>query len=187
MAWVDDFAAASQGLAQALQDAWNDPAEAIRLLLPLTSWQPPPFPGSGPLAQASNAAQVALAFNLRTNACAALGTAAQRYQPASYQDAAQVRQTVCNALQAHAVAAADAGLDETFAALRQLRADVALYFAVLGANLAFLVDVTTHQPMPSLEEAWRLYQDTTREPQLVGSADPSHPLFLPVEYPALDR
>lgn len=187
MPWVDDFAAASQALAEALQAAWNDPAEAIRLLLPLTSWQPRPFPGSGPLAQTANAAQAALAFNLRTNACASLGTAAQRYQPASYQDAAQVRQTVCTALQAQAVAAADQGMDATYAALRQLRADVALYFAVLGANLALLVEVTTRQPMPSLEEAWRLYQDTTREPQLVGAADPPHPLFLPVEYPALDR
>lgn len=187
MAWADDYAAAVQALTQTLATAWQDPAEAIRLLLPLTSFAPPPFPGSGPLAAAKNATQEAMVSTLRTAACSALGVAAQAYAPASYQDATAVRKAVCDALQAEAVRAADAGLDEVYSALRSLRAAVAFDLAVKGANLAALVQVETRQPMPSLEEAWRLYQDTSREPQLVGSADPPHPLFLPVAYPALNR
>jgi hypothetical protein len=41
--------------------------------------------------------------------------------------------------------------------------------------------------MPSLAEAWTLYQDTPREPGLVASADPPHPLFMPTSFPALNQ
>jgi prophage DNA circulation protein len=183
--WVDEFTAAADALAEALRSAAADPADGIRLLLPLTSWLPPPFPGQGGLVVELNAAQDAIAGSLRSAACAALGRAAQGYQPRSYQDASATRNAVCGALGAEATRAADAGRDETYAALRDLRAAVALDLAVRGANLAWLVEVTTRQTEPSLVEAWTLYQDTTREPELVGSADPPHPLFLPLDFPAL--
>ena len=70
-------------------------------------------------------------------------------------------------------------------ALRDLRAAVALDLAVRGANLAALVEITTLVPMPSLAEAWTLYQDTAREPELVASANPPHPLFMPLQFAAL--
>ena len=62
---------------------------------------------------------------------------------------------------------------------------MALDLAVRGAQLPLLVEVTTPVSMPSLAEAWTLYQDTTREPQLVASADPPHPLFMPLSFDAL--
>lgn len=182
---ASDLAAAAETLATALLEATTDPADAIRLLLPLAQWIPPPLPGSGPLAQNAQAVQDAIASNLRSSACAALAQAATLYQPSSYQDALSLRQLVCAALDAEATLSADAGRDATYQALRELRAAVALDLAVRGANLASLVEVTTRVPMPSLTEAWTLYQDTTREPQLVASADPSHPLFMPLSFPAL--
>src|SRR5271169_2832439 len=153
---ASDVAAAAVTLATALLEATTDPADAIRLLLPLTEWVPPPVPGSGPLAQQAQARQDALASNLRCAACAALAQAVPLYQPVSYQDAQSLRQLVCGALD----------------------------LAVRGANLAALVEITTQVPMPSLAEAWTLYQDTTREPQLVASANPPHPLFIPLSFPA---
>jgi prophage DNA circulation protein len=180
-----DFSAASTALAQALLDSTTDPADAIRLLVPLAGVLPPPVLGSGPLAIAAQAAQFALAANLRAAACAALARAVPLYQPVSYQDAFAVRQLVCDALEAEATRCADAGLDASYQALRELRAAVALDLAVRGASLALLVEVETLVAMPSLAEAWTLYQDTTREPQLVGSADPPHPLFMPQSFPAL--
>ena len=57
-------------------------------------------------------------------------------------------------LDAEATICADAGRDASFAALRDLRAAVALDLAVRGANLASLVEITTLVPMPSLAEAW---------------------------------
>ena len=188
LALAEAFAAAAGDLAQALFAATSDPADAVRLLLPLTRWLAPPLAGAGgPLSVEAQTAQDALASNLRCAACAALAQASALYQPASYQDAQSLRATVCGALDAEATRCADAGRDTSYQALRDLRAAVALDLAVRGANLASLVEVETLVPMPSLAEAWTLYQDTSREPQLVASADPPHPLFMPLSFPALAR
>jgi prophage DNA circulation protein len=183
----DAFAGASVDLANALAASANDPADAIRLLLPLAGWVPPAIPGAGALSAEARAAQDAIASNLRCAACAALGAATAVYRPISYQDAQAVRVAVCDALQAEATRAGDAGRDATYQALIALRAAVALDLAVRGANLARLVEIATRVPMPSLAEAWTLYQDTPREPGLVASADPPHPLFMPLTFPALNE
>jgi prophage DNA circulation protein len=183
----DAFAAAGVALANALAASANDPADAIRLLLPLAGWVPPDIPGGGPLAVNARAAADAIASNLRCAACAALATATLDYGPISYQDAQAVRVAVCGALDAEATRAGDAGRDATYQALRDLRAAVALDLAVRGANLAWLVEIDTSAPMPSLAEAWTLYHDTPREPGLVASADPPHPLFMPTSFPALNE
>ena len=183
----DAFAAAGVDLATALAASANDPADAIRLLLPLTGWMPPPIAGTGALSAEARAAQDAMASTLRCACCAALAQATQAYLPVSYQDAVAVRTAVCGALDAEATRAGDAGKDATYQALRSLRAAVALDLAVRGANLAWLVEIDTAAPIPSLAEAWTLYQDTPREPGLVASADPPHPLFMPTSFPALNQ
>jgi prophage DNA circulation protein len=183
----DAFAAAGAQLAQALAAAINDPADAIRLLIPLASWQPAAIAGSGPFSARANAALDAMAGNLRCAACAALAGATQAYRPASYQDAQALRAAVCGALDAAATHAADAGLDATYQAFRTLRALVSLDLAIRGAQLAYLVEIETAVSMPSLAEAWTLYQDTTREPALVAASGAAHPLFMPLDYPGLSR
>ena len=183
----DAFAEAGAQLAQAVADAINDPADAIRLLIPLCQWVPPPPPGSGPLAARTAAAQSAIADSLRCAACAALASATGRYLPASYQDAQALRTTVCAVLDAEATLAADAGRDATFAALRDLRTAVSMDLALRGADLAYLVEVETRVSIPSLAEAWGLYQDTTREPSIVASSGVRHPLWMPLEFAALSR
>ena len=186
-AQTDAFADASEQLASAVAAAINDPADAIRLLIPLASWVPPTLPGSGALAYNARAAQDAIADNLRCAACAALATATQAYRPASYQDAQALRRAVCDVLDAQATRCADAKRDASFAALRNLRTAVSLDLAVRGANLAYLVEIETGTSMPALAEAWTLYQDTTREPALVAAADVAHPLFMPLDFPGLSR
>jgi prophage DNA circulation protein len=182
-----DFSAAAVQLADALQAATIDPADAIRLLLPLADFQPGTLPGTGSVAIRAQTAQEAMASNLRCAACAALARSARAYQPASYEDALALRRAVCGALDREATRSADAGRDATYRAVSELRAAVALDLAVRGANLASLIEIITRVSMPSLVEAWSLYQDTTREPQLTASADPPHPLFLPAEFAALSR
>jgi prophage DNA circulation protein len=184
---TDAFAEASAALADAVVAATNDPADAVRLLLPLCHWQPTSVFGSGPLAGVMTAWQTAIVRNLHCAALAALAVAATAYQPISYQDAQSLRSMVCAAIDAEATLAADAGDDATYGALRNLRVAVAIDLAIRGANLPALVEVTTLVSMPSLAEAWALYQDTSREPQLVASADAPHPLFLPLSFPALSQ
>ena len=179
------FAAAGRRLVAAIQESAGDPADAIRLLMPLTQWVPPDLPGTGPLQSVSQDVQDLAASNLRCAACAALARATVRYQPLSYQDAFSLRQMVCATIAAEAQRCADAGRDASYQALRNLYAAVAFDLAVRGASLPLLVEVVTAVPMPSLTEAWTLYQDTTREPQLVASSGASHPLFLPLEFEAL--
>jgi prophage DNA circulation protein len=183
----DAFAAAAVALADALAASAADPADAIRMLLPLAGWLPPPIAGHGPLAANARLASEAIASNLRCAACAALAGAATAYAPASYQDALAVRRVVCGALDAEATRCGDIGLDATYQALRELRAAVSLDLAARGANLAWLVEIETRAPTPSLTESWRLYHDTPREPGLVASADPPHPLFMPTRFPALNQ
>jgi prophage DNA circulation protein len=183
----DAFAAASVALAQAVAAAITDPADAIRLLIPLASWVPDPLPGTSQTAIVAQSAQDAIADNLRCAACAALANATQAYAPSSYQDAQALRATVCGVLDAAATLCADAGQDASFAALRALRTAVSMDLAVRGANLAYLVEIETAASMPSLAEAWTLYQDTMREPALVACADVPHPLFLPLDFPGLSR
>ena len=184
---TDDFADAGFQLTAALLAATNDPADAVRLLLPLTAWQPEQAAGAGPLAAQARATTDALAGTLRTAACSALALASQAYQPVSYEDARALRAMACAAIDAEATRAADAGRLATWQGLRELLAAVALDLAVRGANLASLTDVTTRAPMPSLAEAWTLYHDTSREPSLVAAADVPHPLFLPTNFTALTR
>lgn len=183
----DAFAAASVQLATAVAAAVNDPADAIRLLLPLTAWVPAPIPGSGSLSANGRAMQDAIADNLRCAACAALATATQAYRPSSYQDAQALRSAVCGALDAEATLSADAGRDATYQALRELRTAVSIDLALRGADLAYLVEIETAQSMPSLAETWTLYQDTSREPDLVAASGARHPLFMPLEFPGLSR
>jgi prophage DNA circulation protein len=183
----DAFAAAGVALAQALLAATNDPADGIRLLLPLANWTPAPIAGTSAAALQAQAAQDAIADSLRCAACAALGEATLAYAPASYEDAQAVRRAVCDALDRQATACADAGRDASYGALRDLRTAVAIDLAIRGANLAWLVEVQTQAPTPSLAEAWTLYQDTTREPALVAAANVAHPLFLPVSFMGLSQ
>lgn len=183
----DSFATASAALATALAASTSNPADAVRLLLPLCTWQPVPVFGGGPLAYVMSQYQAAIARNLHCAALAALAVASSQYRPISYQDALALRQQVCGALDAEATVAADAGDDATYQALRNLRAAVAFDLFVRGASLPALIEVTTLVPMPSLVEAWTLYEDTSREPQLVASADPPHPLFMPLNFPALSE
>jgi hypothetical protein len=185
LARAQAFAAAGRRLTTAIEESAADPADAIRLLLPLTGWIPPDLPGTGPLQSVSQDVQDLAASNLRCAACSALARATVRYQPQSYQDAFSLRQMVCTAIAAEAQRCADAGRDASYQALRNLVAAVGLDLAVRGASLPMLVEVETAVSMPSLTEAWTLYQDTTREPQLVASADASHPLFMPLSFQAL--
>jgi prophage DNA circulation protein len=187
MAWADDFAAAASDLTAAIAASANDPADAIRLLLPLCAWMPDSLPGTGALSTAARAGREAIAANLRAAACADLARSAAAYQPSSYQDAQGLRTIVCAALDAEATRCADAGRDQTWAALRSLRAAVALDLGQRGASLPLLVTIRTAQSTPSLAETWTLYQDTPREPDLVAAADPPHPLFMPLSFPALQK
>ena len=116
-----------------------------------------------------------------------MATASAQYQPTSYQDAQAMRATVCHALDHEMNIAGDEGLDETYAALRDLKIAVSQDLTARGANLSTVITVTSPLPVSSLVWAQKLYQDASREEQLVQSGNPIHPAFMPVSFQALAK
>ena len=107
IAETDSFAAAAVALAQPLAAAINDPADAIRLLIPLASWV------TGPAVQDASWTPRSSRRLRKTRSptpsdvplAPPWGLPTQAYLPASYQDAQALRQTVCGVLDTAATCA----------------------------------------------------------------------------------
>lgn len=177
---VVDVASGVQAVAQAIQAANPDPAAQVRALLTLANF--PAVSQSNTEQTAANAAAAALC---RRMALAAAAQSSASYVPTSQQDAASMRDQITSALEAEMLIAGDAGDDASYFALRDLRAAVAADMAARGASLPQSVTVTFSGALPSLVIAQRLYQDATRESELVQEGDPVSPLFMPQSFQAL--
>lgn len=182
-----EFATAAQGLAEAVNGACADPADAVRLLSALAvSPAPDPVIGS-PVGEAMADMQGACNDLFRRAAVGALARAAGRYHPSSYDDAVAVRTHVIDLIDAEALAAGEIGEDATYQALRTLRRAVFDDLTSRGASLATMEAFSFPSPLPSLALANRIYRDASREEQLVRQVDPRHPLFMPTSFAALKR
>ena len=115
--------------------------------------------------------------------CLAESTAKRAY--VSYDDALNTRTIVCQYLDQELKIAGDQGLDDTYNALMNLRISVAQDLTRRGADLAKVEQITAAASLPSLVWAQRLYQDSQREKELVKSANPIHPAFMPINFKAL--
>jgi prophage DNA circulation protein len=173
-----DVAAAVAALVDALGAACADPADAVRLLVDLQGFSPP-----GPIAAGAMGGSVSDVF--RRSAAIALVAAAGRYQPTSYDDAAAKLSMIAEMLDAEMLIAGDAGADDTFKALRDLRTAIINDLRERGASLAPIQTVTVGRPLPALALAQRLYRDPDRADELIRQANPVSPLFMPTTFKAL--
>ena len=170
-----------QSLMNALRATTLDPVDAVTLLVRIIT-----TPAAPPLADpGAQAAQVATAALVRRTALCSLAVVCAVYYPASSTEALALRAQVTALFDAEITAAADVGDRDVYASFRALRTAVSQDLTIRGANLPALVTVTTSQPEPSLVLAWRLYQNTRREPGLVARADVVHPLFVQNSFEAL--
>ena len=179
------IADAVQALLQALLEAMANPADALRLLIELYNYPEAAVLGSSPIAQAMLSAQNGLLTLFRRAVLQVLAQASAAYQPASAQDAANVRTQVCCLIEAEITIAGDAGDDANYQALRALLAAVAQDLAARGTALPEMIAVNSPAPVPSLVLAQRLYRDSSRAAQLVTFADTPHPAFMPTSFQAL--
>lgn len=175
-------AAQVQAAVAALQASAADPADAVRLLAQLAVFQAPTV-----VSAQAGVADVAGAIGdlFRRTAVIALARASAIYQPASYDDAAALRELVTGLLDDEITLAGDQGEDASYAALRALRVAVVKDLTARGASLAPIVAFELSSPLPALAAATRLYRDPSRADQLVTQVDPVHPLFLPPDFAAL--
>lgn len=177
---VDAFVAAVAASA-------NDPADAVRLVSGLVQYSPADVVIPGQIGASMSVVQVATAALLRRYALAQLAVTLSSYQPSSQQDAAAVLSNALDLYDSEIDVAGDAGDDDTFVALRQLRRAVYADLAARGADLATNATFSFNATLPSLVLAQRIYNDSTREPQLLQQIDPIHPAFCPIAFQALAK
>ncbi|ATF84555.1 DNA circularization protein [Burkholderia gladioli] len=177
---VDAFVAAVAASA-------NDPADAVRLVTGLVQYTPDDVVVPGQIGASMGAVQVATAALLRRYALAQLAVTLTTYQPSSEPDAADVLSSALALYDSEIDVAGDSGDDDTFIALRALRRAVYADLTARGANLATNASFSFNTPLPSLVLAKRIYDDVTREPQLLQQIDPIHPAFCPIAFQALAK
>jgi prophage DNA circulation protein len=183
---INAFATSVQTVVANVLAACANPADAINALTQLAQFTPPALAqDASPIGVAMATAQNATAALLRRSAVIGACQASARYLPTSYDDAAAMRAQMCALLDGEIQVAADAGQDETYQALRGLRAAVVADLTARGGQLSRVTTVTTPAPVPALVLALRLYRDPTRADELIQQADPIHPAFMPTSFKAL--
>lgn len=185
MSGLTDFTASAQALAAALLAATTDPADSIRVLTSLATFNPSAATSVSGIGIARATMQSSTGDLFRRAALAALCRASARYQPSSSDDAKAVRQAICDLLDAEILIAGNEGEDLTFNALRALRTAVVRDLTQRSVGLAPLISVSTPNVIPAPVVAQRLYRDSTRSDELVLEANPRHPAFMPISFTAL--
>jgi len=182
---VDDFSAAAQGLTAAVLAATTDPADAVRLLSSLSGFTPSGTTTASVIGMAMGQMQAACGDMFRRAAIASVALASSRYQPTSSDDAASMRDQVSALLDAEIDIAGDQGEDDTYEALRTLRAAVVADLNKRGAGLSSIRTFDFAASMPVLVLANRIYRDATRADELTTQINPIHPAFCPKSFKAL--
>jgi prophage DNA circulation protein len=172
-------------LTEQVRQAFADPADQIRILISLATFEPPIPTYTDPLGLEIVAAAEAAAALCQRAALISLALATSVYLPQSQQEAFSLRSTVCDMLDDAATAAADAGDNNTYSAFRAMRTAVANDLATRAALLPALIAYTFAAPLPSLAVAWLLYGDISRANEIANRAEAPHPGFLPLSFVAL--
>lgn len=179
------FATAAQGVASAVLAAAPAPADAIRLLTSLATFQPSAPTTTSVIGVGMATMQSACGDLFRRAAIGSAALAASQYQPTSADDAAAMRDALAALIDSEIEVAGNQGEDETYGALRSLRAAVVQDLNKRGAGLASIKTFSMKAGLPALVLAHRLYRDAGRADELVAQVDPIHPAFMPLAFRAL--
>lgn len=162
--------------------AVSQPQDQIRIFVNLSEFETGEYvPGL------DGAVQDATTLFFQRLALAYLGRAALTYQPVSYDDAWEVMALAGGVLEAGAITAADMGHDETYRDLIALHNTVVSTLTERGANLARFTEYQFNNSLPSLVLSERIYQDPSRNNELVRCVNPVHPAFMPLDFKALSK
>ncbi|MBY4641569.1 DNA circularization N-terminal domain-containing protein [Gluconacetobacter entanii] len=179
------LATAILAVPESVRTSIADPAGQIAVLTPLATYDATVVASDAPIGGAIATVQAATATLCRQAALLSLANACADWQPSSSNDAQAMRTRIGGMLDDAATAAADAGSDATFQALRSLRAQVLQDLANRGARLPDVITVTRNAPLPALVLGQQLYANGARAPDLIRRANPIHPAFMPTEFEAL--
>lgn len=179
------FGAATQSFVQSVAASAADPADAIRMLSSMASFDPAGVTSASAIGTAIATMQTACGALFRRAVIAQLAVSASAYQPSSQQDAQSLTSTVTVLIDAEIEIAGDAGDDASYMAMRTLRQAVVADLEARSAGIASTTTFSFNAPLPALALANRIYRDATRSDGLVQQADAVHPAFLPTSFSAL--
>jgi prophage DNA circulation protein len=182
---AQDVIDALDAMTDTMRQMMTDPADQTRTLLILAGFTYV-IPNTGSyigadIAGVGNAVVAAC----RRVALANLARASSSYQPHSYDDAAAQRALIAAAFDAEITVAGDAGDDDAYTALKDLRSGVVADLTRRGASLPPVATVAFRTSLPALTLAQMLYRDASRSDELVGEAAVPHPAFMPLSFKAL--
>ncbi|MBF7978647.1 MULTISPECIES: DNA circularization protein [Rahnella] len=178
---VAAYASGAQDVINALLSSEAKGLDLVRLFETLAAFTDTTYRPDSSDSSIASAAQIYLI----TLSAGAMAYAASLYEPVSYDDAAELLQRVVSVIDTVSLAAADAGYDDVFSEMSDLKTKVKTTFQEKGAQLANVSTVTFSAALPALNLANRLYQDASRTEGLVKMADPVHPAFMPLSFRAL--
>ena len=171
---------------EALRAGIIDPAEQIRVLLAVGGFTPAAVvSGNLGLAAAIGRMTEAMGEACRRAVLIGLARSSAAWQPASYDDASAMRQTLAAAFDGQITEAADDAQDASYAALTALRTAVLTDLIARGASLPAVRHVAFAAPLPALVIAQMLYQDASRADQIIGESAAIHPAFCPLSFGVL--
>ncbi|MCE2576023.1 DNA circularization protein [Komagataeibacter sp. FNDCR2] len=180
-------AMAARNVVVAIRSATISPADQIRVLSTLAAYQPSVMATTAPIGADVATARTAMGNALRRSAIIGLAEAIEAAQPDSAEQAQAMLVSIITLLDAEIIIAADNADSESYAALRALRTAVVQDLSERGAQLAHIETYSFNVSMPAIALAWRLYKDPTRTRDLIARADAPHPLFMPMQFEALDQ
>ena len=178
---VAAYASGAQDVINALLSSEAKGLDLVRLFETLSTFTDATYRPESSDSSIASAAQIYLI----TLSAGAMAYAASLYEPVSYDDAAELLQRVVSVIDTVSLAAADAGYDDVFSEMSDLKTTVKTTLQEKGAQLANVSTVTFSAALPALNLANRLYQDAGRTEGLIKMADPVHPAFMPLSFRAL--
>ncbi|MBI1407292.1 MAG: hypothetical protein GC145_14350 [Caulobacter sp.] len=135
--------------------------------------------GDTPSRKRQRANQAAFVALVRRTAAAEAVAAVSEATFTSYEQAAAIRDDLAAAIDVLALEAGDAGDDDAFLVLENLRAALIRDVGARGGSLARVFAYTPGQTEPAMVTAFRVYGDASRDLEIVARNGISHPGFVP--------
>ncbi|QHC36463.1 DNA circularization protein [Komagataeibacter xylinus] len=180
-------ATAARSVVTAIRSATISPVDQMRVLSTLAGYTPTVMNTTAPIGADVALVRTALGAALRLSAIIGLAEAIEAAQPDSAEQAQAMLVMIINLIDTEIIAAADSANSMAYSALRDLRTTVVQDLSERGAQLGHIETFSFNACMPAIALAWRLYRDPTRTRDLIARASCAHPLFMPMQFEALDQ
>lgn len=177
---VSGAVSAIQAVITTLAEATGSDTEKIRVMAEIASAEDGTY-YEGETACAISASVQAF---IRTLGAGAMLWRLMQYTPQGYDDAVSVMRKTRTVTEAVLLLLADAGDDDSHDALNAQYTQFVTHWQTNYLSQQDVMKVTSRSPQPSLALANRLYQDAARADELVQTASPVHPAFMPLSFTA---